>query len=188
MEFSNDDARALLARIAQREEAAMRELHHLFGRRVYAFALNRLHDPTESEEVVSDTLFEVWRHPERFRGESQFSTWLLGIARHKLLDRLRARRTDEEDIDEVIDTLQDDGPGALEVIAGAERRAGVKRCMEGLSDTHRECLNLVFYEELSLAEVASLQGCPENTVKTRLFHARQNIRRCLEKLLRAEGH
>ena len=51
--------------------------------------------------------------------------------------------------------------------------------MEALSPVQRECLYLVFYEGLSLAEVAALQDCPENTVKTRLFHARRNIRQCL---------
>ena len=51
--------------------------------------------------------------------------------------------------------------------------------MDKLSDDHRECVHLVFYEGMSLAEVASVQGCPENTVKTRLFHARQKLKNCL---------
>jgi RNA polymerase sigma-70 factor (ECF subfamily) len=59
--------------------------------------------------------------------------------------------------------------------------------MGKLSDEHRECLHLVFFEGMGLAEVAEIQNCPEGTVKTRLFHARQKIKNCLQSLLRSEG-
>jgi RNA polymerase sigma-70 factor (ECF subfamily) len=59
--------------------------------------------------------------------------------------------------------------------------------MDKLSDEHREAMHLVFYEGFSLAEVADVQSCPENTVKTRLFHARQKIKACLARLVQREG-
>ena len=59
--------------------------------------------------------------------------------------------------------------------------------MDKLSNEHRECMHLAFYESLSLSEIASVQACPENTVKTRLFHARQKIKTCLRLLLQSEG-
>jgi len=59
--------------------------------------------------------------------------------------------------------------------------------MGKLSDEHRECMHLVFFEGMSLAEVAAVQGCPENTVKTRLFHARQKIKNCLRLLVERDG-
>ena len=58
--------------------------------------------------------------------------------------------------------------------------------MQRLSSEHRECVHLVFFMELPLAEVAAIQSCPENTVKTRLFHAKRNLKRCLERRLRGE--
>jgi RNA polymerase sigma-70 factor (ECF subfamily) len=72
-------------------------------------------------------------------------------------------------------------------VAEAQRREGVLHCMDKLSDEHRECVHLVFYEGLALAEVAEVQGCPENTVKTRLFHARQKLKNCLRLLVQREG-
>ncbi len=184
MELSNSDAQALLERMARRDQAALRELHRHFGRRIYAFALNRLHDADEAETVVSDTLFELWKHPERFRGESRFSTWVLGIARHKMLDRLRARMPDYDELDEQTPSCD---LGSFEQLAQRERREGILRCMEKLSDVHRECLHMVFYEGMTLGEVAQMQQCPENTVKTRLFHARQKIKGCVERLMRSES-
>lgn len=184
MELTNDQAQVLLQRIAQRDEKALRELHKCFGRRIYAFALNRLHDPDGSEAIVSDTLYEVWKYPTRFRGESKFSTWLLGIARYKLLTQLRSRTPQHEELDERMPT---EDLGSFELLAEKERRKGVLHCMEKLSDAHRECLHLVFYEGMSLAEIAQIQNCPENTVKTRLFHARLKIKNCLERLLQRES-
>jgi RNA polymerase sigma-70 factor (ECF subfamily) len=184
MEFSNEQAHELLKRIAERDERALRELHRHFGRRIYAFALNRLHDTDEAEAIVSDTLYEVWRSPLRFRGESRFSTWLLGIAHYKILNALRSRPVEHEELDEEM-PAQD--LGAFEVLAEKQRRSGVRQCMEKLPELQRECLHLVFYEGLSLAEVAALLQCPENTVKTRLFHARLKIKGCIERLLRAES-
>jgi RNA polymerase sigma-70 factor (ECF subfamily) len=184
MELTNEQAQEYLGRIAQRDEKALRELHRLLGRRIYAFALNRLHDPDESEAIVSDTLYEIWKHPTRFRGESRFSTWVLGIARYKILTNLRSRTPEYEELD---DQMPADDLGSFDILAGKERREGILHCMERLSEVHRECLHLVFYEELSLAEIAQIQNCPENTVKTRLFHARLKIKNCLERFLKRES-
>ena len=75
-----------------------------------------------------------------------------------------------------------------EVIAVSKAVArDYQHCMGKLTEEHRECLHLVFYEGMSLAEVAAIQRCPENTVKTRLFHARQKIKNCLRLLLEREG-
>ena len=101
----------------------------------------------------------------------------------------RARRPDEVhgDLDDIAETTASDTPDGYAELAGKQRREGVQHCMGKLSDEHRECLHLVFYEGMGLAEVAEVQNCPEGTVKTRLFHARQKIKKCLESLLRSEG-
>lgn len=186
-----DNARVfpLLERIARRDEAAFRELYKAFSRKVYAYVLNQVRDTAQAEEIVADTLYDVWRFPDRFRGESQFSTWLIGIARNKVLMAWRARRPDSthDDIDDVADSLTDDGPGSFELLAEKQRREGVAHCLARLSDEHRACMHLVFYEGASVAEVAEVQGIPEGTVKTRLFHARQKMKDCLRRMLEAEG-
>jgi RNA polymerase sigma-70 factor (ECF subfamily) len=182
--LSDNEVKVLLNRIAAKDEKAFVELHRQYARSIFAFALNRLHDRDEAETVVSDTLYEIWRQPLRFRGESRFSTWLLGIARYKILDRLRGR---EEEYDELDDEMPSGDLGAFDILAAKQRQAGVRRCMERLEDVQRESLQLVFYEGFSLGEVAEVQQCPENTVKTRLFHARKKIKSCLERMLETEA-
>ena len=187
--MDNDEVSQLLVRIGREDQAAFRQLYKAFSQRVYAYVLHMLNDHARAEEVLVDTLYEVWRHPDRFRGDSQFSTWLIGIARRKALMAYRARRPDEVhgDLEDIAETTAADTPDGYAELAGKQRREGVQHCMGKLSDEHRECMHLVFYEGMGLAEVAEIQGCPEGTVKTRLFHARQKIKKCLESLLRSEG-
>jgi RNA polymerase sigma-70 factor (ECF subfamily) len=187
--MDNDEVLRLLGRIGQADEAAFRELYRAFSRRLYAYVLRQLGDPAQAEEIVSDTLYEVWKAPARFRGDAQFSTWLIGIARNKVLMAFRGRKPDSkhEDLDDVAETIASEDAGAFEILAEQQRREGVRHCMDKLSDEHRECVHLVFYEGMGLAEVAQVQACPEGTVKTRLFHARQKLKNCLKLLLQREG-
>jgi RNA polymerase sigma-70 factor, ECF subfamily len=179
----------LLQRIARKDEAAFRELYGAFSRKVYAYVLNQIRDPAQAEEIVADTLYDIWRQPDRFRGDAQFSTWVIGIARNKVLMAFRSRKPDSthEDVDEMDEQLESDEAGAFEVLAEKQRRDGVQHCMSKLAEEQRECLHLVFYEGYSLTEVAEVQSCPEGTVKTRLFHARQKLKNCLRLLLESEG-
>lgn len=187
--MDNDEVLRLLGRIGQGDEAAFRELYRAFSRRLYAYVIRKLGNEAQAEEIVADTLYEVWKGPSRFRGESQFSTWLIGIARNKVLMAFRARKPDavHEDLQEIAEVVASEDAGAFELLAQRQRREGVQQCMGRLSEDHREAIHLVFYEGLSLAEVAQVQSCPENTVKTRLFHARQKLRNCLKLLLEREG-
>jgi RNA polymerase sigma-70 factor, ECF subfamily len=178
---------AWLARIARGDEAAMAELYRAFARRVYAYALNHLHDPGVAEEVAVDTLFEVWRRPDAWRGESRFSTWLIGIARHKSIDALRARAAPVEDLDDHVETLRDPAPDAYDRLCDARRRADVSDCVARLPRHQRDAIHLVLYQGMTLAEVARVQGIPENTAKTRVFHARRRIERCLRERRVAAG-
>jgi RNA polymerase sigma-70 factor (ECF subfamily) len=187
--MDNDEVLRLLGRIGQGDEAAFRELYRAFSRRLYAYVIRKLGNEAQAEEIVADTLYEVWKAPARFRGESLFSTWLIGIARNKVLMAFRSRKPDavHEDLQEIAEVVASEDAGAFELLAQRQRREGVQHCMARLSEDHRECIHLVFYEGMSLAEVAQVQSCPENTVKTRLFHARQKLRNCLKLLLEREG-
>jgi RNA polymerase sigma-70 factor (ECF subfamily) len=186
-ELGNERVFPLLQRMAKGDEAALRELYLAYSRSIYAFALRRLRDAAEAEEIVVDTMHEVWRHPVRFRGESKFSTWLLGIARFKLLSLIRSREPQHEEIGELEETLDSGEEGSFEILAQKQRREAVLQCMAKLPPDQRECLHLVFYEGYGLAEVAAVLGCPENTVKTRLFHARRKLKNALRLLLQREN-
>lgn len=183
-DLSEDEVRSLLGRMAGQDERALRELHQLFARRIYLFAVARLRDDDAAQTVMIDTLFEVWKHPDRFRGESRFSTWLLGIAKYKVLTALRSRDQPHEDIDDYAEVIADPGAGIVEQLEDNQRGRLLQDCIDKLNQAQRECVQLVFLEGMALAEIASVQKVPEGTVKTRLFHGRKNLKECVERRMR----
>jgi RNA polymerase sigma-70 factor, ECF subfamily len=178
----------LLQRVGNGDQDAFTTLYRGVSRRIFAFALNQLHDQDRAEEIVVDTMHEVWKHPERFNGTSKFSTWVLGIARYKILNAFRSSAHSYDELTgEIEETVASDDATPLDILASRERESGVRECMDKLTQDHRECMHMVFFEGMSLSEVADLQQCPEGTIKTRLFHARQKIKNCLRMLLKREG-
>jgi RNA polymerase sigma-70 factor (ECF subfamily) len=125
---------------------------------------------------------DVWRQAGRFEGRSAVSTWMLAIARFKALSALR-RRPDEELDEETASAIEDptDDPGTT--LEKKDKGAMIRKCLVGLSADHREIIDLVYYHEKSVEEVAQIVGIPENTVKTRMFYARKR----LAELLKAAG-
>ena len=184
--LSPGEIEALLERIAQRDQVAFRALYEQFARRIYAFLLHRFQQESLAEEVVSDTLLHVWKAPHSFRGESAFSTWLLGVARFKMIERLRQRGpiveeiADEGDEERVAETGPDD------VAALRQRQEGVRECLDKLPPEHRECLHLAYYEGWTLEEISAQMSVKKETVGTRLFYARKRIQACLSALLARE--
>jgi RNA polymerase sigma-70 factor, ECF subfamily len=180
-QLTSEQINELLARIGRQDESALREMHQMFAKRIYAFALNRLHDEQDAESVAVDVLYEVWQHPDRFRGESQFSTWILGIAKFKVLMMLRARKPQMQELDdEISDTVPDEGMGVFDQVLNSQHRHHIDGCLETLPTAQRESLYFTFYEGWSVNDIAVFQECPEGTAKTRLFHARKNMKDCLE--------
>lgn len=184
-DISPELARSLLTRIAAHDEGGLRELNRLLGRRIFAFAINRMHDPDEAETVVTDTLWEVWKQPERFDGSCKLSTWVLGIAHYKMLNVWRSRGVPTESLDDDAELVESDTLGPFDARLRDEEQAQVRRCIEGLSDAHREVLECVYFQDMSVLEAAAALGCPKGTVQTRLHHARHNLRKSLERALGA---
>ena len=171
-----DPLAALMNRVADADERALAQLYGHMSRKIFAFALRHVDDRDLAEGVVVETMFEVWKNAARFIGGSTVSTWILGIARHKALDEVR-RRARYVPFDETTGAeITDDAATAFDGIAANQTREQLSNCIAKLPVEQRECIHLAFYEELSLAEISDIQGVPENTVKTRLFHARRKLK------------
>ncbi len=178
----------LLQQIAKGQQKALETFYQLYEPRVYRYALSRLNDSFEAADTLNEVMMEVWKYAERFEGRSKVSTWLLGITHHKVYDRLRKRKKTnlEDDIDDFTNQLTDDNSIHMEqVIAGADDADMIKSCMNKLSSPQREVIHLAFYEDMHYQEIAKISDCPEGTVKTRVFHAKQSLKKCIAKLMAA---
>jgi RNA polymerase sigma-70 factor (ECF subfamily) len=165
---------ALIQSIATGDKHAMRMLFARHNVRVYRFLLRLVANEATAEDLVSEVFLDVWRQAEKFQARSQVSTWLLAIARYKALALLRRRSTEELD-EEQAAAIEDPGASPEVMIENRQRTDILRKCLAQLSPTHREVIDLVYYHEKSIEEVAEITGVPQNTVKTRMFYARKRI-------------
>lgn len=176
MDTSDD---ALIRQIERGDKAAMRLLYERHASDLTAFVRNRLNDPVEAADVVQDTFLEVWTRAARFQAKSSVRSWMYSIARNKAVDRIR--KLSRLIVSEPDETLPDDAPDAVAVIANAEDAERVRQCLDDLSDAQRAAVTLSFYDEMTYREIAEIEGVSEGTVKTRIFHAKKLLMRCLSR-------
>ncbi len=180
MQTTSDEV--LIARIADGDRLAMQVLfarHHV---RVYRFVLRLVRNEATAEDLISEVFLDVWRQAGKFEGRSAVSTWMLSIARFKALSVLR-RRTDDELDDEAAEQIEDQADDPETALAKKDKGEVLRQCLTSLSAEHREVIDLVYYHEKSVEEVAEITGIPEATVKTRMFYARKK----LSELLKEQG-
>jgi RNA polymerase sigma-70 factor, ECF subfamily len=177
MQTSSDEV--LISRIANGDRLAMQVLfarHHV---RVYRFVLRLVRNEATAEDLISEVFLDVWRQAAKFEGRSAVSTWMLSIARFKALSTLR-RRPEQELDEETAAAIEDHSDDPEVTLAKKNKGAVLRECLTALSAEHREIVDLVYYHEKSVEEVARVVGIPEATVKTRMFYARKKLSELLK--------
>jgi RNA polymerase sigma-70 factor (ECF subfamily) len=145
--------------------------HHV---RVYRFILRLVRNEATAEDLVSEVFLDVWRQAGKFEGRSAASTWMLSIARFKALSVLR-RKGEQELDDATAEAIVDDADDPQASLQKKETGDVLRQAISTLSAEHREIIDLVYYHEKSVEEVAQIVGIPEATVKTRMFYARKKL-------------
>lgn len=163
----------LIKRIAMGDRLALAALYERHRVKLYRFLLRLTNNETAAEDILSDVFFDVWQQAGRFEERSKASTWFFAIARFKALSVRRERQHLELDPDKVMIEDHSDDPENLMLKADKSKIVGL--CLNMLSVLHREVIDLVYYHEKSIKEVGEILRIPENTVKTRMFHARKRL-------------
>lgn len=182
MQQSEEKQKELVGAIGAGDEHAMKDFFQLHHQAVYAYALRRLNNAGDAADVLNDVMMQVWRSAHRFKGESKVRTWLFSIANYKILDTYRKRyKSDHEELDDRMEDKNTEEPTvAIEL---SQHSDAIQKCMEGLSDNHRQVVHLAFFEEMAYPDIAAILECPTGTVKTRMMHAKKNLEKCLRRLL-----
>lgn len=172
----------LIARIAGGDRLAMQVLYARHHVRVFRFVVRLVRNEATAEDLISEVFLDVWKQAGRFEGRSAVSTWVLSIARFKSLSAMR-RRPEAMLDEEQAEAIEDESDDPEVVAQKKDKSEALQRCLKELSPEHREVIDLVYYHEKSVEEVAAIIGIPEATVKTRMFYARKRM----GELLKAAG-
>jgi len=184
-EFEADCIRRILAG----EKHLFHDLIRPCERSIYFLLLSLLRNEAEAEDAAQETAIKVYQNLHLFRGESQFKTWVLSIARNEGLGRLRKQTTRREDS---LEAMTEDQPGdytpavltswrevPLEALERKELGATLRKAIEGLPAIYRNVVLLRDIEEMDVRETATALGVTEGAVKVRLHRARALLQRDL---------
>lgn len=172
----------LVRQVAQGERRALEALYARHHRRVFHFIRRFEDNAATAEDLANDVFLDVWSLAARFEFRSRVTSWLLGIARYKALNARRARKK-TVDPDEELGGLADAADTPEITAQKASKAEALRKCIAALPEEHRIVVDLVYYHEMPIRDVAEILQLPENTVKTRMF----NARRKLSALMQAAG-
>lgn len=172
---TNERELDLLRQIVAHDRAAFKELYLIYHRRLARFLMRMTSRHDLIEEVINDTLWTVWRKAAGFRGESLVSTWIVGISYRRAMKALRKPGA-------MRPIYGEDAPAAPDTQLADENREWIDCALAELPLEQRMVLELSYLLGHSCEEIATIMQCPVNTVKTRMFHAREKLRRSLPRL------
>jgi RNA polymerase sigma-70 factor (ECF subfamily) len=184
----------LIERARRGDQRAFRSLVEKYQRRVFGLALGILKNPDEARDVSQEAFLKAHRHLGTFQGSASFYTWIYRITVNLCIDLRRKAGRDHAEFDERLAPRDVGGPAASvspqrlsfdpqRALHNAELRQRMMAALQELSETHRTVLLLREVEGLSYKEIAESMDCPEGTVMSRLFHARQKMQELLREFV-----
>ena len=172
----------LVRAILEGEGEAFRRLHELYSQRIYRFAVKRLGDAAEAEDVVQDTFLEVHRCLASWQGRSSLLTWMFGIAHHQLCRRFRKKTPVGVPIEqlELAPQVAPEVPGERRLDAARMLSVCADTLDEDVSDAQRQIFDLYYGENRPAKQIAKNLGKSNQAVKISLFRTRRAMEARLE--------
>ncbi len=168
----------LVGCVALGELPAFEQLYRAYHPRLTRFLDRVTRRPGLVGELLNDTMLVVWNRAETYNGHCKVSTWIFAIAYRKAMKALG--RWDEPVQDESSDdSAQPEETGPEQRLAQSQLRALLAHALDGLSAEQRAVVALTYFHGIGYREIGEIVGCPVDTVKTRMFHARQRLKTLL---------
>lgn len=170
-----DPVAELIKAVSRGDEQAFKQLYETTHKKVFQYLYRFTNGHNMAEDLVVDTYVEIWKSAKSFRNESKALTWIIGISRNIAMNAFRQNKMKEYELDE--DMMRP--PEQFQNCAGNEITHILKDALNRLPTSHREILDLVFLQGLHYEDIARIVRIPVNTVKTRVFHAKEKLRNAL---------
>jgi RNA polymerase sigma-70 factor (ECF subfamily) len=178
----------LLQRVREGDAEVFCALAQAHEQRLFKQAVALCRDPATAEDLAAETLIESWKSIGRFNGSCRFSTWLYAILlhrHHKLIRKQRSRPVplsmlpvgEADASEQLLERLPDTQPLSPDVLARTEDDTRLREAVEALPEKHRQVVQLRFFEDAALPEIAAALGLSAGTVKSRLHHALEKLRK-----------
>ncbi|QHE78295.1 RNA polymerase sigma factor [Hydrogenophaga sp. PBL-H3] len=176
---------ALLDRVAQRDEAALKALYDTTSSKLYGLAMRVVGKSEWAEDALQETFLHIWRCAGDYRASlSPPMAWLGLIVRSRSLDYLRRRTADRthltDEIDDAMsDTLEGDSPNPMDTTLASQQAWALHQCLAKLENRQREVVSLAYLRDLSHSELSEQLSLPLGTVKTWIRRGLDQLRTCM---------
>jgi len=183
------DTRSLLDEARAGDAEAFGELCRVHGTRLLRQAVVLCGNLTLAEDLAQDTLVEAWKCLHRYNGRCQFFTWLCAILLNRHRNTLRENRMrpaatfggrNQDELEKPGGDPADHAALPDRAVELREQAVLVQKCIRALPPKHQQVIHLRFYVDDSLEGIAAALGCAVGTVKSRLFHALEKLRKMNE--------
>ncbi|MEO9891713.1 sigma-70 family RNA polymerase sigma factor [Aurantibacter sp.] len=164
-------------KILKGDTKAFAVLVNRYRNMVFSLTMQVLKNREEAEEISQDTFVKIYKHLNKFKGDSKFSTWVYRIAYNACLDRIKLNNKHKNTIElnqfaeNQIGTLED----AFDIMDRNDRELAVKNCIQQMPDDYGVLITLFYFEELSLSEISKVMGLSTNNVKVKMYRARKRL-------------
>ena len=184
--------RADMERLASGHDAALNDLMERHATGVFQFLFRMLRNEDDANDLAQETFLRVFKARTNFKLEQKFNTWLYTIAANLARNhiRWRSRHPDvsleaepESGQPSLKDSLPDGAANAREKTIAAERHAAVRAAVDALPSDMREAIVLCEWQDLAVAEAATVAKTTPKAMESRLYRARQVLREELKRLL-----
>lgn len=169
----------LIKKISSQDEEAFKILYKNTSNKVFKYIYRLVNNKEMAEDIMVETYLHVWKSAKNFKGNSKVMTWIFGIARNIALSELRKHDYYTFDENENFNKRLTITPQQFNSTAQLEIDEIIYIALSKLSIKHREILDLIFIQEMSYEDIAEILCIPINTVKTRIFYAKEKLREIL---------
>ncbi|HLB50386.1 MAG TPA: sigma-70 family RNA polymerase sigma factor [Anaerolineales bacterium] len=167
-----------IARARAGDDAAFTRLVETYQTVIFNLCYRMLGDPAEAEDAAQETFLRAYSQLHRYDPGRSFKTWLLAIASHHCIDRLRKRRLTWLSLDESLEphpALHEHSPGPEEASVKREQTAVIATLLARLAPDDRSMVVMRYWHDLSYEEIAEATGATVSAVKSRLHRARAQL-------------
>ena len=178
---ARDDIESWIDQTALGNREAFASLYQATSAKLFGVSLRILGTRSEAEDALQDIFIKVWRNADRYQSNGLSPmTWLITIARNHCIDRLRARRPETGDMDQVA-TMPDAAPGPEALAVQSGERARIAACLDELEANKAIAVRRAYLEGVTYAELAEYFAVPLNTMRTWLRRSLGKLRACLSR-------
>lgn len=173
----------VIRRIGKGDKQAFAEIVVQYQQPIFGFLGRMSISQAQAEEIAQETFVRAWRHLDDYQStKAAFSTWLFTIARNLAINEFSCKRSQHEFSpgDDLPDIASEE-PEPVQILCLKQRRQHLQLALRQLSMQDRSVIGLTYVDELSMVDIARIEGCSLEAVKTRLHRAKDKLRKLMEK-------